>query len=162
MSIDSFSLEMPEKQYLTKNKWSSTDILPINSENNKFIDLLTKKYISYEKSYKLAIKLKKVIYGVQGVLAGSFILIAIPAVALIPGLFMIVITMPTFALLLCPLHKLTRKDKLKYCMVFYEYLINEAVQKSEINSEFLTFYDKSIRLFESSPMFCKPYKRYCR
>ena len=151
------SLETPTEKGLSKVITVDTRLL-IARENNKFIALLTKKYIRYKRSYKLAKVLQNATYAAQGIVAASFVLILIPTVVLTPLSFMIVITLPTFALLLSPLHKFTRKDKFKYCMVFYEYLINEALQKNEINSDFLSFYDNSIRLFQNSPMFCEPFK----
>jgi len=132
----------------------------VSIDKDKFIDKLRKEYKAYRKSFKLAGKLKGGIYVMQGLVAISVLGILIPTVALTPVIFMVLIASPSCALLISPLKTLPRKDKLRMCMMYFMYLIDEAEKAECIDTKFLALYQKSRDIFEKSPMYCKPYEIY--
>ena len=123
----------------------------VNKE--QLIKQLNSELKSYQKSYRLSYVLKGGIWFVQGTVACSVSLISIPMVAIIPAAVIGLISAPSVALLLSPLHKLPKKDKLKANIIFYSYLIQRIKEGISLEAA-----NEALEQWMKNPIYCKPYR----
>ncbi len=125
-------------------------------DKDKLTAYLEDKIQEYQKSYRLAGWFEYGIYAVQAVFVSGVFFISLPAVTLMPIAIMVLLNGPAVALLISPAHKLTRKENLKACMLYYEFML----LRVKMAGTQLQLLIDHMQMFEKNPVFTMPYRFY--